>query len=512
MICAISGEVPKDPVVSTTTRLVYERSLIERAIAESNKCPVTGETLSQDSLLAIRTPNQIKSKGLASGTPGIISILQKEWDDLTLEVFSLRQQLDLTRKELAQALYQHDAACRVVARLVRERDEAFELLRTVQAQPPQASAEGAMEVEAAAPAAVPAEAGISNDLLDELNAVCKNLSSARKHRKVSEHVVRKEAVAKMREQHRLEVFRSSPPSAFTTLDTNFASALSPDDQEGLVLVGDDAGGVQVLSSARRAVVLTAPKAHEAAITSAVFLPEGQSSSPAFITAGLDRTLTAWKIDQQEQAVATFRYRHHLGGVTGLTAHSSLPLAISVSEDSYWRIFDLSRGLCLRSVEEEGTAFSAARLHPDGLVLGLGSRSGRLGIWDIREQQCVAKLEEHTGALTGVDFSENGYLAATTARDGVVKIWDLRKLKSTKTLQVGMSEANAVRFDHSGSYLAVVGKESESGLGRLSVQIVKEWSEAYGVTAPSPLHGVAWGAFGQSLFVSSQDGTVTVHGV
>lgn len=76
----------------------------------------------------------------------------------------------------------------------------------------------------------------------------------------------------------------------------------------------------------------------------------------------------------------------------------------------------------------------------------------------------------------------------------------------------MFEANAVRFDHSGSYLAVVGKESESGAGRLSVQIVKEWSEAYGVTTPSPLHGVAWGAFGQSLFVSSQDGTVTVHGV
>jgi len=39
-----------------------------------------------------------------------------------LEIHSLRTDLEDTRKELAHALYQYDAACRVIAKLVKEKE------------------------------------------------------------------------------------------------------------------------------------------------------------------------------------------------------------------------------------------------------------------------------------------------------------------------------------------------------------------------------------------------------
>jgi len=54
----------------------------------------------------------------------LIQVLQSEWDILMLETYNMKQNLDTVRQELSHALYQHDAACRVIARLIKERDEA----------------------------------------------------------------------------------------------------------------------------------------------------------------------------------------------------------------------------------------------------------------------------------------------------------------------------------------------------------------------------------------------------
>ena len=46
-----------------------------------------------------------------------------------LEIFTLRKSLDDTKKELAHSLYQYDAACRVINKLVKENDQNLTQMR-----------------------------------------------------------------------------------------------------------------------------------------------------------------------------------------------------------------------------------------------------------------------------------------------------------------------------------------------------------------------------------------------
>ena len=77
-------------------------------------------------------------------------------------------------------------------------------------------------------------------------------------------------------------------------------------------------------------------------------------------------------------------------------------------------------------------YSSAAFHPDGVILGAGTRGGAVRIWDARSLKAVARFEGHDASaaafagVTGLAFSENGYYLATGASDGV-KAWDLRKL-------------------------------------------------------------------------------------
>lgn len=121
-----------------------------------------------------------------------------------LETYTLKQHLDVTRQELSQALYQHDAACRVIAKLMKERDEARAMLNALQTQGVHLS-----EVDTAAPSqngvdietkkaedmeVITTESKLDEEILSRIMEKCAELSKGRKGRKLPEDLATRDAI------------------------------------------------------------------------------------------------------------------------------------------------------------------------------------------------------------------------------------------------------------------------------------------------------------------------------
>lgn len=105
--------------------------------------PSTDEALTADDLLAISSSRIVRPRPpTLTSIPALLATFQNEWDNLALETYNIKEQLARTREELSTALYQHDAAVRVIARLTQERDEARESLSKVTITDSVANGEG----------------------------------------------------------------------------------------------------------------------------------------------------------------------------------------------------------------------------------------------------------------------------------------------------------------------------------------------------------------------------------
>ncbi|CCF60632.1 hypothetical protein KAFR_0L00250 [Kazachstania africana CBS 2517] len=135
MLCAISGKPAKIPVLSPSSKCIFEKSLIENYINETGKDPITNASITVDSLIPVSLheqqlsyTNSLNSSTLNSNysVPNLLSTLQNEFDAIMLENFKLRKTLDIMSKKLSTALYERDAAKLVAANLLNEKKTTLE--------------------------------------------------------------------------------------------------------------------------------------------------------------------------------------------------------------------------------------------------------------------------------------------------------------------------------------------------------------------------------------------------
>lgn len=495
LVCAISNEVPEHPCVSPVSNQVFERRLIEKYIAENGTDPMNGQPLSEEQLVDIKVSHPIRPKApSATSIPAILKSLQDEWDAVMLHSFTLRQQLQTTRQELSHALYQHDAACRVIARLTKEVTAAREALATLK---PQAGLVAPQAVPASQPAALGAggepmdiseQVGMTPEIIQKLQDKATILTTERKKRgkTVPEELVRAEDLGKYRQVATHAGLHSASVPGILALD------LCPSDTSKVLTGGADKS-VVVFDKNEEQIVATL-KGHTKKVTSVIYHP----SQSVVFSASPDTTIRVWSVTGGNCVQVV---RAHEAGVTGLSLHATGDYLLSSSEDQYWAFSDIQTGRVLTKVTDEsaGCALTCAQFHPDGLIFGTGTADSQIKIWDLKERTNVANFPGHSGPVTSIAFSENGYYLATGAQDSSLKLWDLRKLKNFKTITLDNNyEVKSLVFDQSGTYLAVGGSD-------IRVYICKQWSEVLNFTEHSGLvTGVAFGENARFLSSTGMD--------
>lgn len=380
----------------------------------------------------------------------------------------MRKQYDTLRQDLANALYTNDASMRVIARLMKERDEAREALSSVHTSLGMPSSSGThedVEMTQAADSAMAPANSLPVIVLEQIDSKAATLTSDRRSRikrGASEAYPTPSSAASLQEQTPIASGHLATSPGITAIETSANGAL--------VLTGGKDFSVRVMDRTSNEVEAEL-QGHSKTVTSVVFSGRGnpvagdsakEAPAPLYAaSASDDGTVRIWRRNGKSK----YELAHTIAcaGVTGLSVHPIDSLLGSASRDGSWSIYSLETGECLLHVpaanatDEQGAGFvyESFAFHPDGQLAATGTSDGVIRIWDVKQGQQSAVFRGHKGAVQSLDFSQNGYLLAAASRSSKhVKIWDLRKLDATRTVETD-ADIEQVRFDPTAQLLAVV---------------------------------------------------------
>merc|ERR1711977_380799 len=471
MLCAISGEAPELPVASRKSGNVFEKRLIESYIADNGKDPVTGEELTLEDLVELKTARVVRPRPpTLTSIPALLSTFQNEWDALALETYTLKQQLAQTRQELSTALYDYEGAIRVIAKLTKERDEARDALSnvTVQGSSGVGTNGEAMQVDSQ---------GLPEEIAAKVDATQQSLMATRRKRPVPQGWATAETIEAFGET-------THPEAALPG-----SRALAVDPTGDLALFGGCDGVAMVYSSFAQKTVQTM-KVGSGKVTAAVWW----ETRPV-----LALSTGAVKVFDEGKEIGGFSV--HAGAANDLALHPSGDLLASVGSDKSYVIYDLTSLTQVTRVFTN-SELTCGQFHPDGHIFAAAGSDGEIKLYDVKTSELQATFSTE-GPVVSISFSENGtWLASASSGSTSVSVWDLRKQNTIKTLDVG-SAVSSVKWDYTGQFLAVAAAQC----------VAVEQYEKKGKSWSEPLRkavaagDVAWGKDASSLLLLNGDGAL-----
>jgi pre-mRNA-processing factor 19 len=419
--CALSGE----PLSSTTEEIVVTPSghvclkrLLLTKLSENGGMdpfePIRERPLSEDQLISLNTSNKSVTppRPQVTSLPNLLGVIQKEYDALVLELFDTRKALEDTRRELSQALYQNDAATRVVARLAQERDAARQELQNWNASV--ATTPGAAPVTVEAPpatVAVEEPAAATATAADEAAP-----PSKRKRVDVEEEESQGGPLAndipESHLQQMVDTWSTLHKERKPMLKAAATKALSPDQFKALKEVDSKSchdsrtksvtamagcGNLLVTAARDKNVIVydTAAKVvqHKLPFGSIVSSVDVNETT---VVAASGTKVVVYSLAEDAKVVGEFQAD---SAVVDLRLHPTKSHVCVATESGKLSLLSVNvsgSGVSEISVfSADDTEYTCGALHPDGLIYAAGTKKGQVHMWDFKNKVLASTLQVRT---------------------------------------------------------------------------------------------------------------------
>lgn len=397
--CAISGE-PLTPnnaeevVVTPSGHLCFKRLLLTKLSENGGVDPFSDSDrpLSEDQLVPLQISknrtNMPPPPSSVSSFSGTLQQISKEYDAVLLELFDTRKALQETRRELSQALYQNDAAIRVIARLSMERDSARQETQQFQAAAATAVGNGNQDGQGPTKKAKIDESAPLNDAdlpladdvpagdLEVMLATWEKLHQARKSRAKSSYSLSTNwKVSNTQSWHKSTC---KGIKAMAKCDKWIASA----GKDKSIVVYDYEENVVAAN--------ISPKVLVDAID---IMPKEGAEGSLMIVAGCGSEVRVYDSSREE-----LHGRVDMGStIIHVDSHPTGKHCVGVTADGRIGIFSIgSSGIQhISTFAVDGTEYASGALHPDGLIFAAGTTKGQLFVWDFKNKNLAAKIPVST---------------------------------------------------------------------------------------------------------------------
>ena len=382
--CALTGEQNISDPVATPSGFVCSRKFLLNVLLENKgKDPfVDGDDVELDesqlidlksaktSSSSVPPPIVGTSKG---GISSILSQLDTEYHGLLMELFTTKRSLQQTKEELSTALYQHDAAIRVIARLAMERDEARSQLQqyitTNENSTKKRTRDASTDQDAEPAASKPKTTSSDDSHVQIMMDTWQHLSTERKGMK-----------------------KATPIVDYSTL---------------LSSTKEQVDSLQLLGSAKGSIWASVSKDSITIQPSNVSIPLLTNSWYDFIALPND-TEKKWMLVMISKDGNTLEVHTAKGKQTSDLKNMEASIKdIHIHPSGQYLIITCIDTVAIFSIQEmskcqeftvaDGQKISFSQLHPDGLLHAIGTSNGKILLMEIKSQSLASTLEVRTFA-------------------------------------------------------------------------------------------------------------------